>query len=127
LFGVKIASYKSQLFSKLRGEANEVLEVGIGTGPNLKYYVTDASMHVFGIDPNRKMEKYARAAAQAAGLSPENFEFIQAVRLKVLPLLLLLTQCFIEADITQKLNKFAQRRNNEECCICEYITCVAMG
>jgi len=36
-------------------------------------------MHVFGIDPNKKMEKYARAAAEAAGLLPENFEFVQAV------------------------------------------------
>lgn len=78
-YEAEIASYKSQLFSKLMGEAKEVLEIGIGTGPNLKYYVTDASMHVFGIDPNKKMEKYARAAAEAAGLLPENFEFVQAV------------------------------------------------
>lgn len=77
LYG-KVAVYKSQLFDKLRGQAKEVLEIGIGTGPNLKYYASDASM-VFGIDPNKKMEKYARGAADAAGLSPENFKFVQAV------------------------------------------------
>ncbi|KNA21732.1 hypothetical protein SOVF_040760 isoform B [Spinacia oleracea] len=74
----EVAVYKSQLFDKLRGQAKEVLEIGIGTGPNLKYYASDASM-VFGIDPNKKMEKYARGAADAAGLSPENFKFVQAV------------------------------------------------
>lgn len=74
----KIAGYKSKLFNELRGEAKEVLEIGVGTGPNLKYYSSNART-VFGIDPNRKMEKYARGAAEAAGLSPEKFKFMQAV------------------------------------------------
>lgn len=78
-YEVEIASYKSQLFSKLRGQAKEVVEIGIGTGPNLKYYVNGVGMRVFGVDPNRKMEKYARAAAETAGLSPSKFEFLQAV------------------------------------------------
>lgn len=77
-YEAEVASYKSQLFDKLRGQAKEVLEIGVGTGPNLKYYASSASM-VFGIDPNKKMEKYARGAAEAAGLSPENFKFLQAV------------------------------------------------
>ncbi|XP_048503265.1 uncharacterized protein LOC104897881 isoform X2 [Beta vulgaris subsp. vulgaris] len=74
----EIAGYKSKLFNELRGEAKEVLEIGVGTGPNLKYYSSNART-VFGIDPNRKMEKYARGAAEAAGLSPEKFKFMQAV------------------------------------------------
>ncbi|KAL6953537.1 hypothetical protein U1Q18_045796, partial [Sarracenia purpurea var. burkii] len=61
------------------GKAETVLEIGIGTGPNLKYYAGDNDFHVFGIDPNRKMEKYARAAALNAGLPPENFKFTRAV------------------------------------------------
>lgn len=77
-YEAEVADYKSQLFKKLRGQAEEVLEIGVGTGPNLKYYASDARM-VFGIDPNTKMEKYARGAADAAGLSPENFKFVQAV------------------------------------------------
>ncbi|XP_021746952.1 methyltransferase-like protein 7B isoform X3 [Chenopodium quinoa] len=70
--------YKSQLFDKLNGQTKEVLEIGVGTGTNFKYYASDARM-VFGIDPNRKMEKYTRRAADAAGLSPEKFKFVQAV------------------------------------------------
>lgn len=77
LFG-QIADYKSQIFANLRGKAQKVLEIGIGAGPNLKYY-GDEGMRVYGMDPNKKMEKYAREAALNAGLPPENFEFKQAV------------------------------------------------
>lgn len=75
----EIAGYKSQLFSNLKGKAQKVLEIGIGTGPNLKYYAGEADVQVFGMDPNRKMEKYAQAAAVDAGLPLSNFEFMQAV------------------------------------------------
>lgn len=75
----KIAGYKSQLFSNLRGKAKKVLEIGIGTGPNLKYYASGTDIEVSGIDPNMKMEKYAKAAAVASGLPPTNFKFIHAV------------------------------------------------
>ncbi|KAL2904010.1 Methyltransferase-like protein 7A [Bienertia sinuspersici] len=77
-YETEIAGYKSQLFDNLKGQAEKVLELGVGTGPNLKYYADNAHK-VYGVDPNRKMEKYARGAAAAAGLSPENFKFIQAV------------------------------------------------
>ncbi|KAJ7943446.1 Methyltransferase-like protein [Quillaja saponaria] len=75
----EVAGCKSQLFSNLRGKAHKVLEIGIGTGPNLSYYANNSDVQVVGIDPNRKMEKYARSAAAAAGLPPSNFKFIQAV------------------------------------------------
>ncbi|CAK7326108.1 unnamed protein product [Dovyalis caffra] len=78
-YEAEVAAYKSQLFSNLRGKAKKVLEIGIGTGPNLKYYANDADIQVFGVDPNTKMEKYAQEAAAAAGLPLSNFEFIQAV------------------------------------------------
>ena len=65
-----------------------MLEIGIGTGPNLKYYAGETDVQVFGMDPNRKMEKYAQAAAEATGLPLTNFEFLQAVR--VLPFMALL-------------------------------------
>lgn len=80
----KIAAYKSQLFTNLRGKAKKILEIGIGTGPNLKYYANDADVEVFGVDPNGKMERYAHEAAEAAGLLPANFKFIQAVSLLLL-------------------------------------------
>ncbi|KAI8022777.1 Methyltransferase-like protein 7A [Camellia lanceoleosa] len=84
-YEAEVAGFKSQIFTNLRGKAKIVLELGIGTGPNLKYYASDNGVHVFGIDPNRKMEKYAQAAAATAGLPPENFKFIHAVA-EALPL-----------------------------------------
>jgi SAM-dependent methyltransferase len=85
LFVIKIAGYKSQLFASLRAKANKILEIGIGTGPNIKYYSGYNGSSVFGIDPNTKMKKYAEAAAKAAGFSSTNFKFIQAVA-EALPL-----------------------------------------
>lgn len=74
-----MTGYKSQLFDNLRGKAKTLLEIGIGTGPNLKYYAGDTDVQVLGVDPNKKMEKYAQAAAVAAGLPLTNFKFLQAV------------------------------------------------
>ncbi|KAI9169266.1 hypothetical protein LWI28_009732 [Acer negundo] len=79
-YEAEIAGYKSQLFGNyLMRNAEKVLEIGIGTGPNLNYYANDTDIQVFGVDPNKKMEKYAQAAAVAAGLPLANFKFIQAV------------------------------------------------
>lgn len=75
----KIAGYKSDLFASLRGKAEKILEIGVGTGPNLKYYADYPGILVFGVDPNRKMQKYAQAAAETTGLPPSNFRFMQAV------------------------------------------------
>ncbi|XP_031386321.1 methyltransferase-like protein 7A isoform X2 [Punica granatum] len=78
-YEAEIAGYKSQLFDELKGEAKEVVEIGVGTGPNFRYYVGNNSVRVIGVDPNRAMEKYAQAAAEGAGLLPEKFQFLQAV------------------------------------------------
>ncbi|KAJ0038450.1 hypothetical protein Pint_22795 [Pistacia integerrima] len=78
-YEAEIAGYKSKIFGNLRGNAEKVLEIGIGTGPNLKYYASDPNIQVFGVDPNKKMEKYAQAAAVAAGLPLTNFKFLRAV------------------------------------------------
>ncbi|KAL7091390.1 hypothetical protein ACP275_12G102700 [Erythranthe tilingii] len=84
-YEAEIAGYKSLLFANLIGKADKILEIGIGTGPNLKYYADCPGVEVFGVDPNRKMEKYAVAAAEAAGLPLSNFRFEQAVA-EALPL-----------------------------------------
>ncbi|KAL3501434.1 hypothetical protein ACH5RR_035883 [Cinchona calisaya] len=84
-YEAEIAGYKLQLFANLSGKANRILELGIGTGPNLKYYANEPGVQVFGVDPNMKMEKYARAAAEGAGLPQTNFTFKQAVA-EALPL-----------------------------------------
>lgn len=78
-YEAEVAVYKTQLFTNLRGKAKKVLEIGIGTGPNLKYYANSADIQVYGVDPNTKMEKFAQESAVAAGLPLSNFEFIQAV------------------------------------------------
>lgn len=78
-YEAEIADYKSKLFANLSGQANKILEFGIGTGPNLKYYANEPGVQVIGVDPIRKMEKYACAAAAGAGLPPSNFRFMQAV------------------------------------------------
>ena len=76
----QIAGYKSELFSKLRGKARKVLEIGVGTGPNMSYYAGEKDVQIYGLDPNEKMEKYAQASAIAAGLPLLNFKFVHAVR-----------------------------------------------
>ncbi|XP_047156604.1 putative methyltransferase-like protein 7A isoform X2 [Vigna umbellata] len=78
-YEAEVATYKSQIFSNLKGKGLRILEIGIGTGPNLSYYASGSDVEVVGIDPNPKMEKYARSSASSAGLPPSNFEFIQAV------------------------------------------------
>ncbi|XP_073130716.1 uncharacterized protein [Henckelia pumila] len=84
-YEAEIAGFKSQLFSSLGGNADKILEIGIGTGPNIRYYADNPGVDVFGIDPNKKMERYAQAAAEAAGIPPSNFRFMQAVA-EALPL-----------------------------------------
>lgn len=87
----KIAGYKKELFTHLTaipGKSVNVVEFGVGTGPNFKYYANPATashLNVIGVDPNKKMEKYARAAATAAGLPPANFTFMRGVCIIFLP------------------------------------------
>ncbi|TQD92326.1 hypothetical protein C1H46_022124 [Malus baccata] len=40
----EIAGYKAELFAELKGKAEQVLEIGIGTGPNLRYYAADSGV-----------------------------------------------------------------------------------
>lgn len=75
----KIAGYKKKLFANLAGKAETLLEIGVGTGPNLKYYAGNENICVFGMDPNHKMEKYACESAKEAGMKPENVRFMQGV------------------------------------------------
>lgn len=80
LTGEKVAGYKRELFSRLNDNVKTVMELGIGTGPNLAYYGGRPSIaSVIGVDPNEKMAPYAQGAAVAAGLSPEQFKFVHAV------------------------------------------------
>lgn len=76
----KVAGYKKELFHEFDENVKTVMELGIGTGPNLKYYGGRASVSkVIGVDPNMKMAPYAQAAASAVGLQPSQFQFLHAV------------------------------------------------
>ncbi|MCO5551925.1 hypothetical protein L7F22_005432 [Adiantum nelumboides] len=78
-YEMQMEDRKLQLFSSLDNKALDVLELGVGTGPNLKYYPKGPELRVIGVDPNQHMEKYARAAASAAGLRDSQFSFVHAV------------------------------------------------
>lgn len=68
------------IFDKLTLKAEKVLEIGIGTGPNMKYYAArNINVTVLGLDPNPKMKKYARISAAKAGFKPKHFKFKQGV------------------------------------------------
>lgn len=60
-------------------KSKNILELGVGTGPNFKYYATINDLTVIGVDPNKQMEKYARSAAVAARLPETSFSFIRGV------------------------------------------------
>jgi cyclopropane fatty-acyl-phospholipid synthase-like methyltransferase len=77
---LQIAEYKLNLFSQLSAEGKNILELGVGTGPNLKYYASADGVRVIGVDPNRYMEDYSRAAAISTGLPSSNFTFRRGVR-----------------------------------------------
>jgi ubiquinone/menaquinone biosynthesis C-methylase UbiE len=77
---VKIEDCKVKIFDKLSEKAEKVLEIGIGTGPNMRYYAArNSNVTLYGLDPNPKMKKYARKSATKAGLKPKNFRFKQGV------------------------------------------------
>ncbi|XP_023643281.1 methyltransferase-like protein 7A isoform X2 [Capsella rubella] len=76
----EIEDCKEKVFNKLSEKAEKVLEIGIGSGPNMRYYAArNANLNLLGLDPNPKMKKYSRKSAAKAGLKPKNFKFKQGV------------------------------------------------
>jgi len=64
----EVAPLKGRLFAAALAPGAEVLELGMGTGPNLRYEAECSEVHVTGVDVNSAMAPYAREAAQTAGL-----------------------------------------------------------
>eukprot|EP00588_Corethron_pennatum_P010316 CAMPEP_0194279718 /NCGR_PEP_ID=MMETSP0169-20130528/14085_1 /TAXON_ID=218684 /ORGANISM="Corethron pennatum, Strain L29A3" /LENGTH=322 /DNA_ID=CAMNT_0039024175 /DNA_START=266 /DNA_END=1234 /DNA_ORIENTATION=- len=60
----EVQTFKTELFDNVK-KGDLVLEVGVGPGPNLKFYGSRAST-VLAVDPNRQFDSYARDAAAAA-------------------------------------------------------------
>ncbi|XP_072993329.1 uncharacterized protein [Typha latifolia] len=84
-YEAEIADYKEKLFANLTGKSKKILELGVGTAPNFKYYAAIDDLEVIGVDPNKQMEKYSRAAAVATGLPLKSFNFKRGVA-EALPL-----------------------------------------
>jgi ubiquinone/menaquinone biosynthesis C-methylase UbiE len=61
-----MAEHKQALFADLKGE---LLEIGPGSGPNLRYVPQQA--HWRGIEPNPYMHSYLKAEAERLGLQIE--------------------------------------------------------
>jgi ubiquinone/menaquinone biosynthesis C-methylase UbiE len=61
-----VAERKRALFGALHGD---ILEIGPGPGPNLRYYPKDCRW--IGVEPNPFMHPYLRRAAERAGLEIE--------------------------------------------------------
>ncbi|XP_039773609.1 methyltransferase-like protein 7A isoform X2 [Panicum virgatum] len=78
-YEAEIAGYKAKLFSQLSTTGKSILELGVGTGPNFKYYASDSGVNIIGVDPNKHMEDYARTAAVSAGLPSSSFTFKRGV------------------------------------------------
>ncbi|KAL3162688.1 hypothetical protein ABBQ38_008732 [Trebouxia sp. C0009 RCD-2024] len=71
-YELEIAACKRRLFSELfQSDIQALLEVGMGTGPNMKYYGQQQSMQIVGVDPNPEMASYAVQAAHDANVSGE--------------------------------------------------------
>ena len=62
-YEAEMSDRKRELFSDLHGN---VLEIGSGTGPNLRYYPSD--IHWTGIEPNSHMYPYLQQEAERVGL-----------------------------------------------------------
>ncbi|DBA78680.1 TPA: hypothetical protein ACH3X1_008595 [Trebouxia sp. C0004] len=73
----QIAGFKTGLFADLfTSQLHSMLEVGMGTGPNLKYFAAQKSVNIVGVDPNPEMAPYAMEAASRAGLTRDQLQML---------------------------------------------------
>lgn len=57
----------------------QVLELGIGTSPNLPFMVQQQqNLTITGVDPNKAMWPYAEGAAASVGLAPQQLQLVDA-------------------------------------------------
>jgi SAM-dependent methyltransferase len=74
-YETSIRAVKDSLFARLDARGvRDVVEIGVGTGPNMRYY---GGMRVTGVEPNAASHAYAAANAAKHGL--ERFDVIEGV------------------------------------------------
>lgn len=61
----EVRTFKTDLFANVN-EGDRVVEIGVGSGPNLSYYGKKADV-VLAVEPNRSFDVYARSAAASTG------------------------------------------------------------
>lgn len=71
-YETKMRAVKDELFSKVVGE--DILEIGMGTGPNMRYY---EGLRVVGVEPNAQSFEYAAANAKKYRL--KSFDLVEGV------------------------------------------------
>ena len=71
----EVVSFKTDLFSNNIQANDQVLEIGVGSGPNLKYYGSKAST-ISALEPNRAFEKFILESAAAAKVSPSKMRIV---------------------------------------------------
>lgn len=76
----RIEPRKRRLFKDRVRSTDTVLDIGIGTGPNLKFLPSDC--RVIGLEPNKFMWPYSRARAEQLGISLE----LQDARAESIPI-----------------------------------------
>lgn len=103
-----IEQRKRQLFSLITTPNCTIVDIGIGTGPNLRYYPTDS--HVIGIEPNIHMWPYARR--QNSSLQSLEFKVGKSENLPLSNaccdvVVTTLTLCSV-TDVTNSLNEIVR-------------------
>lgn len=65
----EVRRFKQDLFNGVK-RGDKVLEIGVGSGPNLSYYGKKAGI-VLAVEPNRSFDMYTRSAAATTGTTLE--------------------------------------------------------
>ena len=71
----EVVSFKSDLFSNNIQANDKVLEIGVGSGPNLKYYGSKAST-ISALEPNRAFDEFILESAATAKVSPNKMRIV---------------------------------------------------
>ncbi|KAK9794357.1 hypothetical protein WJX73_003714 [Symbiochloris irregularis] len=83
----KVQDRKQKLFAEAFDglDSPSVVDIGMGTGPNLPFYSKQKGIKITGIDPNLAMDSFAQENAEAQGLQPDQLK-LAAGRAEKLPL-----------------------------------------